>query len=119
MHGHSETLAVWKVHVAGPLIGVPAMVFTPETVTVYVAPAARAAPGVNTRVLASGRLSTPATEPPEDVVRATVPVFGASGALNRTVTGEDTGTFVAPGPGSCATGVGTVEGGIVKTGSTQ
>src|ERR1700722_16458532 len=76
LHGHWPTAAVVKLHENGPLIGVPEAFCAPDTVAVYVTPAASELDGVNVAtVLAPLKLTDPATLfPPESfTVNDTVP----------------------------------------------
>ena len=91
LHGHCGHRAVVKLHEYGPLIAVPDAFCAPDTVAVYVIPAASALVGVNVATVSAPLKPTdPATLfPPESfTVNDTVP--GVTACENVAVGATDT-----------------------------
>jgi hypothetical protein len=99
LHGHVGPTVV-KLHEYGLLIGVPEAFCAPDTVAVYVTPAASGLAGVNVAtVFPLLKLTVPATLfPPESfTVNDTVP--GVTAWENVAAGATEAGTPVAPGLG--------------------
>src|SRR5690349_18521268 len=87
LHGHWATAPVVKVHLNGLLIGVPEVFCAPDTVAVYVVPAASELDGVNVAtVFPALKLTDPATR-----------LLLASLSVNDTVPGTTAWENVADG----------------------
>ena len=100
LHGHGGP-AVVKLHEYGPLIGVPEAFCAPDTVAVYVTPAASELFGVNVATvlpLLKPDRSRPRCSRAESItVNDTVP--GVTACENVADGATDTATPVAPEPG--------------------
>ena len=110
LHGHAGP-AVVKLHEYGPLIAVPDAFCAPDTVAVYVTPAASALAGVNVATVSAPLKPTdPATLfPPESTtVNDTVP--GVTACENVADGATDTALPVDPEPGVTAVTAGGTAG---------
>src|SRR5262249_36903820 len=100
LHGHWPTAPVVKLHVNGPLIGVPEAFCAPDTVAVYVAPAATGLLGVNVAtVLPLLKLTDPATGLLLESFTVNDTVLGTTACENVAVGATDTGFPVDPPAG--------------------
>jgi hypothetical protein len=100
LHGHDTAAAVVKPHVNGPDIVPPEPFCAPDTVAVYVTPAANAADGVNVAtVFAPLNPTEPATDDPPEPVTTNDTELGTTASENVAVGATDAATPVAPDTG--------------------
>ena len=91
LHGHWVAELVVKLQDLEPLIGVPELFFAPDTVAVYVVPAASGLPGVNVATVSAPLKPTdPLTDPPGPVT-VNDTVLGCTACENVTVGSVNTG----------------------------
>ena len=96
LHGHTGP-AVVKLHEYGPLIGVPEAFCAPDTVAVYVTPAASGFVGVNVAtVFPLLKLTVPATLFPPESTTVNDIVLVVTACENVAVGAADAATPVAP-----------------------
>jgi hypothetical protein len=96
LHGHGGP-AVVKLHENGPLIDVPELFCAPDTVAVYVVPAASELVGVNVAtVLPPLKPTDPATLFPAESTTVNDTVLGVTACENVADGATDTATPVAP-----------------------
>jgi hypothetical protein len=119
LHGHCATAPVLKLHVNGPLIGVPEVFCAPDTVTVYVVLPASALAGVNVATVSPLlKLTVPATLFPPEPCTVNDTVFGCTACENVAVGATDTGFPDDPAAGVTLLTVGGAAGWVPKITST-
>ena len=97
LHGHWPTAPVVKLHVYGPLIGVPEAFCAPDTAAVYVVLAASALAGVNVAtVFPLLNPTDPATLFPPESFTVNDTVLGVTACENVADGATDTATPEAP-----------------------
>ena len=86
LHGHWDPELVVKLQDFEPLIGVPELFCAPDTVAVYVVPAASGLSGVNVATVSPPLKPTePLTAPPPEAVTVNDTVFGTTACENVAV----------------------------------
>ena len=99
LHGHTGPVVV-KLHEYGPLIAVPEAFCAPDTVAVYVTPAASELDGVNVAtVFPALNPTVPATVFPPESTTVNDTVLGVTACENVAAGAADTATPVAPAAG--------------------
>ena len=105
LHGHAQ--AVVKLHEYGLLIGVPEAFCAPDTVAVYVVPAASELVGVNVATVSAAlKLTVPATLFPLESFTVNDAVLGVTACENVAVGATDTALPVDPALGVTVVTVG-------------
>ena len=100
LHGHWATAPVLKLHEYGLLIGVPEAFCAPDTVAVYVVPAASELVGVNVATVSAALNPTdPATVFPAESFTVNDAVLGVTGCENVADGATDTALPVDPALG--------------------
>src|SRR6478672_13194050 len=100
LHGHWLDALTVKLQDFDPLIGVPELFCAPDTVAVYVVPAASGLSGVNVATVSAPLKPTdPLTDPPPEAVTVNDTVPGTTACENVAVGATDTGLPVDPSLG--------------------
>ena len=100
LHGHWLDALVVKFQDFEPLIGVPELFCAPDTVAVYVVPAASGLSGVNVATVSAPLKPTdPLTDPPPEAVTVNDTVLGTTACENVAVGSVDTGIPDDPSSG--------------------
>jgi hypothetical protein len=100
LQGHWLDALVVKLHDFEPLIGVPELFCAPDTVAVYVVPAASGLSGVNVATVSPVLKPTdPLTDPPPEAVTVNDTVLGTTACENVAVGSVETGIPDDPSSG--------------------